>query len=203
MEVKSAEEVNSAESNNWELISNGTVKSCKLSEDSPQDFWRVSELSYNSNIPPAIMDGIRQVVRQEVQKLDLAPKPMPSARHEGVMCDKCKAEPILGVRYYCFECRVNFCSKCEEEDEHLHLLYKIKTPKKPSLFARLKSICRNRRKKVISTDQVHSLEHCGKDFYEKAKALQKLGFVNKDQIIKALINSNSDLNTATKILQNT
>ena len=47
--------------------------------------------------------------------------------HNGIKCDNCGMEPIIGVRYKCMECdNLNFCEKCEENVKHQHLFYKIK-----------------------------------------------------------------------------
>ena len=47
--------------------------------------------------------------------------------HNGIKCDNCGMDPIIGVRYKCMECdNLNFCEKCEENVKHQHLFYKIK-----------------------------------------------------------------------------
>ena len=49
--------------------------------------------------------------------------------HPNVCCTKCGVCPIIGNRYCCVYCsNVNFCEKCEEDNEfsHDHPLYKLK-----------------------------------------------------------------------------
>ena len=50
--------------------------------------------------------------------------------HEGIKCNNCGAFPIVGIRYKCLECdNFNCCEKCEQEQSHPHLFYKIKKDK--------------------------------------------------------------------------
>ena len=50
--------------------------------------------------------------------------------HEGIKCNNCGVFPIVGIRYKCLECdNFNCCEKCEQEQNHLHLFYKIKKDK--------------------------------------------------------------------------
>ena len=50
--------------------------------------------------------------------------------HEGIKCNNCGMFPILGIRYKCLECdNFNCCEKCEQEQSHPHLFYKIKKDK--------------------------------------------------------------------------
>ena len=53
--------------------------------------------------------------------------------HNGIRCEKCFEEPIIGFRYKCSVCNnYNLCQKCEEENEVLeeHSHYFIKIGKK-------------------------------------------------------------------------
>lgn len=48
-------------------------------------------------------------------------------KHEGVACNGCSMNPIIGIRYKCIECPTfNFCSSCEEKIEHEHNFLKMK-----------------------------------------------------------------------------
>ena len=54
-----------------------------------------------------------------------------SLKHEGIKCEKCFDEPIIGYRYKCTICNdYNLCEKCEEKnlnsEEHPHYFIKIK-----------------------------------------------------------------------------
>ena len=47
--------------------------------------------------------------------------------HQGIKCNNCGVNPIMGIRYKCMECdNFNFCENCEENVGHPHLFYKIK-----------------------------------------------------------------------------
>ena len=48
--------------------------------------------------------------------------------HEGIKCEKCFTDPIIGIRYKCSVCKeYNLCEKCEEEnEEHEHDFIKLK-----------------------------------------------------------------------------
>ena len=50
-------------------------------------------------------------------------QPSNKFEHKGIKCRKCMAEPIIGIRYQCTECKdYNLCEKCEEENskENFH-----------------------------------------------------------------------------------
>jgi len=50
-------------------------------------------------------------------------QPSNKFEHKGIKCQKCMAEPIIGIRYQCTECKdYNLCEKCEEENskENFH-----------------------------------------------------------------------------------
>ena len=56
-----------------------------------------------------------------------------SVIHNGVKCEACFMEPIVGIRYKCSECEnYNLCEKCEEkngqEEFHGHDFIKMKFP---------------------------------------------------------------------------
>lgn len=51
--------------------------------------------------------------------------------HKNVICDKCKAAPIVGSRFKCAVCaNYDLCEKCEEKygEEHNHPFIKIYEP---------------------------------------------------------------------------
>lgn len=43
-----------------------------------------------------------------------------SYSHQGFSCYTCKSKPIVGIRYECRTCQVNFCEDCEESSLHEH-----------------------------------------------------------------------------------
>uniref|UniRef100_UPI00358E1CC6 E3 ubiquitin-protein ligase MIB1-like n=1 Tax=Myxine glutinosa TaxID=7769 RepID=UPI00358E1CC6 len=52
-------------------------------------------------------------------------------KHEGTMCDTCRAQPIIGVRWKCAECtNYDLCTACYHGDKHQlrHRFYRIATP---------------------------------------------------------------------------
>jgi len=49
------------------------------------------------------------------------------SEHKHVICDGCKANPIIGVRYKCSVCEdFDYCENCEQTVEHPHPFLKIK-----------------------------------------------------------------------------
>jgi hypothetical protein len=63
------------------------------------------------------------------------------AIHYGVMCDKCKKIPIIGVRFKCAVCPdFDFCEECEKKfaAKHNHAFYKIYEPKMRELIPKNK-----------------------------------------------------------------
>jgi hypothetical protein len=50
--------------------------------------------------------------------------------HQGIICDGCNADPVIGVRYKCAECpNFDLCQTCEESAVHGHHLFiKVKVP---------------------------------------------------------------------------
>ena len=47
--------------------------------------------------------------------------------HEGIKCDGCQIEPILGIRYKCGVCPIyELCSLCESKSTHDHPMLKMR-----------------------------------------------------------------------------
>ena len=40
--------------------------------------------------------------------------------HTNYFCSVCKVKPIIGIRYECITCNLNFCDECEEANPHEH-----------------------------------------------------------------------------------
>ena len=59
--------------------------------------------------------------------------------HNGIKCDICEIEPIVGIRYKCKDCIFNICEDCEEKfennGEHVHKLIKMR--KKENKYSRI------------------------------------------------------------------
>ncbi len=49
--------------------------------------------------------------------------------HDGIKCNGCGIIPIKGLRFKCTVCpNFNYCSNCEENEDHEHPFYKIRFP---------------------------------------------------------------------------
>lgn len=61
-----------------------------------------------------------------------APLPTTSGiKHDGTMCDTCRQQPIIGIRWKCAECtNYDLCTTCYHGDKHhlRHRFYRITTP---------------------------------------------------------------------------
>ncbi|POI24798.1 hypothetical protein CIB84_011452, partial [Bambusicola thoracicus] len=54
-----------------------------------------------------------------------------SIKHDGTMCDTCRQQPIIGIRWKCAECtNYDLCTVCYHGDKHhlRHRFYRITTP---------------------------------------------------------------------------
>ena len=52
-------------------------------------------------------------------------------KHDGTMCDTCRQQPIIGIRWKCAECtNYDLCTVCYHGDKHhlRHRFYRITTP---------------------------------------------------------------------------
>lgn len=52
-------------------------------------------------------------------------------KHDGTMCDTCRQQPIIGIRWKCAECtNYDLCTTCYHGDKHhlRHRFYRITTP---------------------------------------------------------------------------
>jgi hypothetical protein len=73
------------------------------------------------NLIPCIKNQVSQSF--EVSVFDVKTQ----LKHEGVACNSCSMNPIVGIRYKCVECpSFNFCSSCEEKIEHEHNFLKMR-----------------------------------------------------------------------------
>ena len=51
--------------------------------------------------------------------------------HQGILCDGCKSDPILGIRWRCMECNeYDLCDSCHDSGAHPaeHHMLKIEDP---------------------------------------------------------------------------
>uniref|UniRef100_A0A8C4ZEC4 RING-type E3 ubiquitin transferase n=1 Tax=Gadus morhua TaxID=8049 RepID=A0A8C4ZEC4_GADMO len=64
----------------------------------------------------------------DVRIFDSAPT---GIKHDGTMCDTCRQQPIIGIRWKCAECtNYDLCTTCYHGDKHhlRHRFYRITTP---------------------------------------------------------------------------
>uniref|UniRef100_A0A087XXV1 RING-type E3 ubiquitin transferase n=1 Tax=Poecilia formosa TaxID=48698 RepID=A0A087XXV1_POEFO len=64
----------------------------------------------------------------DIRILDSAPT---GIKHDGTMCDTCRQQPIIGIRWKCAECtNYDLCTTCYHGDKHhlRHRFYRITTP---------------------------------------------------------------------------
>lgn len=57
--------------------------------------------------------------------------PSSGIKHDGTMCDTCRQQPIIGIRWKCAECtNYDLCTTCYHGDKHhlRHRFYRITTP---------------------------------------------------------------------------
>lgn len=57
--------------------------------------------------------------------------PTSGIKHDGTMCDTCRQQPIIGIRWKCAECtNYDLCTTCYHGDKHhlRHRFYRITTP---------------------------------------------------------------------------
>ena len=80
-----------------------------------------------------LLESIRGIIREELGKGEQLKMSGIMYKHEGVGCSHCKMNPIVGIRYKCSECDVNFCESCEFTEEHEHPFYKMKSPGNASI----------------------------------------------------------------------
>lgn len=71
------------------------------------------------------------VVGWPCNALTLLPFPISGIKHDGTMCDTCRQQPIIGIRWKCAECtNYDLCTTCYHGDKHhlRHRFYRITTP---------------------------------------------------------------------------
>jgi PB1 domain/Zinc finger, ZZ type len=86
-----------------------------------------------------LLESIRGIIREELGKNDELKLSGIMLKHDGIMCNSCKTQPIIGIRYKCSECPVNFCEACEYHYDHDHPFFKVKNPENFSVKAIEKS----------------------------------------------------------------
>ena len=66
--------------------------------------------------------------------------------HDGVICDGCKQNPLIGTRYKCSVCTdFDYCEICEETLIHPHIFMKIKSEDELSKLSHLKNSFLNKK----------------------------------------------------------
>lgn len=108
-----------------------------------------------------------------------------------VTCVLCGNYPIIGIRYKCSTCALELCEECEFKAEHKHPMYKITRREKDSEAKHQVDIDKSGAIRARST---------GKQIRNNVEMLQSIGFTNDGTILKAVIESNGDLEKAVELL---
>ena len=97
-----------------------------------EDFEKKREEDYNNSMSKIMLSNVQKEGEINISFV--------KTTHNGIKCNKCGIEPIVGYRYKCSICKnYNLCQKCElkndETGEHNHDFIKMrneeKQPKKP------------------------------------------------------------------------
>jgi hypothetical protein len=165
-----------------------------LSDLNIQDFEESSE----KNSDPVLLESIRNLVKEEMKKKK---EKKSIVQHFGVTCAGCRSSPIIGIRYKCSECPVEFCEDCEESLNHEHPFFKIRSSQdfEGSEKVRTEKVehdskaLRFIREKVIA--QAEPKEEVGVNL----KKLCEMGF-SKDIAVQALSYSKNNFQSALNLL---
>ena len=109
-------------------LKKSNIEEYKKDKDEEKEFENNIQNIIESNIDNIKKDVLNSVIL-EVSKSKINKKNhnRKEVIHNGIKCNGCGMDPIIGIRYKCIECdNFNFCEKCEEIGGHPHLFYKIK-----------------------------------------------------------------------------
>lgn len=166
-----------------------------------------------NQIPKELVNSIRDLVKAELRA-----ESNTIIIHHGIECFYCKTDPIVGVLYCCPDCNFNICEECEDNLDHEHPLYKIKSAagsrkrsesfsvteliKKPII--QLQQEFKNQQPIQIQSDVSGAIykRPTGKEIQKQLNQLFELGFSDKVQCITAIVKSNYDIDRSVVILLN-
>lgn len=147
-----------------------------------------------------LLDSIRNIIREEVNKGQDAGLKVSgiTLKHFGVQCSNCKVNPIVGIRYKCSQCEVNYCEQCEYSQDHPHPFFKVRMPEGSKEEPKKVSFKEEEEKKYFKVKK--PIAGNGFERYEKnIKNVIEMGFTY-DQALSALIASNNNLEVAVENL---
>ena len=150
-----------------------------------------------------LLESIRCVIREEMGKGPSLKVSGINLAHRGIQCDGCKISPILGIRYKCSVCEVNFCEQCEYSKDHPHPFFKVRLPEpsqddpSPLMKVRVpKPKKEEEEKKIPPPAPEKPKKDAGFTIYQaNIKKIIPMGFTY-DQALSALIASSNCLDLA-------
>ena len=121
--------------------------------------------------------------------------------HLGIKCQKCFANPIIGIRYKCNECdNYNLCEKCEKENsennDHPHLF--IKYNKKEETPKTEKNNYKNNINNInninsLENNNINNLESNKINNYNNNNNIKPVVFIDKNQNKNQEQNNNNNI----------
>ena len=115
--------------------------------------------------------------------------------HNGIKCQRCFMNPIIGIRYKCSICNdYNLCENCEKENEetneHPHIFLKIiKNEQKNSKIENFEEKDKNERKEENEEDYEEDEKEENNKNINNNNKINNITFIKKNEIIK-----NTDIN---------
>lgn len=141
-----------------------------------------------------LLESIRTVIREEISKAPSLKVSGINLAHQGIQCDNCKTNPILGIRYKCSQCEVNFCEQCEYSQDHPHPFFKVRLPEPKPEEKKKKSIEDKNQVEPVKIQKPQNEAGFNK-YQENIKQIIAMGFTY-DQSLSALIASSNCLDLA-------
>jgi hypothetical protein len=151
-----------------------------------------------TNTKNNLLESIKQVIREEIGKPVGLKVSGLNFKHLGIICNGCRMNPIVGIRYKCSDCDVNFCEECEFSKEHQHPFFKLRQPEfvpRNENENLLKSGIFNRKEESKNLDSFKGKKESVKVYDENVKKIALMGF-SAEQALEALVKSNNNLELA-------